>query len=585
MDIKDILEHTICSTLTSIFNQSFNEDALIINETRKEFEGDYTLVCFPFSKLFRKAPPVIAEDIGQALIKTEIFNSYNVVSGFLNLKLSNHIWNKCLNHYSLNSIVEKNKATYVVEYSSPNTNKPLHLGHIRNNLLGKAVCNLLKSVGHNVVETNLVNDRGIHICKSMLAWKKYGSNETPESSQLKGDHLVGKYYVKFDQIYKEQIQKGIQNGQTEKEAKELAPIMKEARSMLIKWEAGDKEVRALWEQMNNWVYKGFDETYKRLGISFDKTMYESETYKLGKKAVLAALKKNQCYQKEDQSIWIDLKEKGLDDKILLRSDGTSVYITQDIGTAMLRHEEYKMDHSVYVVGNEQEYHFNVLKESLVQFGQNWANGIHHLSYGMVDLPSGKMKSREGTVVDADDLLQEMHETAKSQTLELGKIDAFTSEEANELFEVIGLGALKFFLLKVDPKKRILFNPEESIDFQGFTGPFIQYTHARICSMLSKANDICMKENIKLGEQEITLCIQLFNYKECLLEAASQMNPAIIANYCFDLSKSFNRYYAAVPILSEENEELRNMRLFLCEKITYTLKTGMALLGIKLPNKM
>lgn len=584
MEPKALISNSVTNTLINDFDLDFPESKIVINETRKEFDGEFTIVCFPFTKALKKAPHIIAEEIGSYLKKRfNYIEDFNVVKGFLNISLSNEFWIDYLKKHTANRIFKKQSSKIVVEYSSPNTNKPLHLGHIRNNLLGKAICNILKEAGNDVIETNLVNDRGIHICKSMLAWKLFGNNETPENACIKGDHLVGKYYVKFDQEYKKQIQNLIDSGLDELTAKSDAPIMAQAREMLVKWENKDPETRKLWEEMNNWVYSGFDLTYKRMGISFDSIIYESNTYLLGKNIVSNS---GQCYQKEDGSIWIDLSSDGLDHKLLLRSDGTSVYMTQDIGTAQLRYDKYKMDRSVYVVGNEQEYHFNALKAVLNKFGKTWSDGIHHLSYGMVDLPSGKMKSREGTVVDADDLLQEMHDTAKAQTTELGKIDSFSEEDAYHLYETIGLGALKFYLLKVDPKKRILFDPEDSIDFQGFTGPFIQYTHARINSMLVKHGKTePLPIDLKLSNIEIQLCVALSKYQEALEESALQMSPAIMANYCFEIAKAFNRYYAQSPILAENDLMLRNLRITLCQSISKTLVKGMGLLGIELPDKM
>ena len=587
MATKDLIQNTLCDYLNTSYGLNLSPNELVINETRKEFEGHYTLVCFPFTRLLKKSPDLIATEIGEALLKDiDFIEKFNTVKGFLNLSLSNKVWKSSLKEWHPDKINKQTPQTIVVEYSSPNTNKPLHLGHIRNNLLGYSVCSILKEAGHKVIKTNITNDRGIHICKSMLAWKKFGNGENPKDSKIKGDHLVGKYYVKFDKEYKKQVKELISTGQDEKEANENAPILIEARELLIKWEKKDPETISIWKTMNQWVYDGFEKTYQRMGIDFDKVYYESDTYLVGKEIVEDGLKKGYCYQKNDGSIWVDLESHNLDEKILLRSDGTSVYITQDIGTAQLRYDDYKMDRSVYVVGNEQDYHFKALKAILKEFNKEWNDSLYHLSYGMVDLPSGKMKSREGTVVDADDILQEMHDTAKEQTLKLGKIDSFTESEANELYEMIGLGALKFFLLKVDPKKSILFNPEESIDFQGFTGPFVQYTHARIQSMLRKHGEIKYDiDKAVIDENEIGLLILLNKYTDILYESADEMNPALIANYAFEISKSFNRYYAKQPILAEKDINTRNLRIELCLKTGLTLTKTMGLLGIALPDSM
>ena len=587
MATKDLIQETLCDYLNNKFQLKLSISELVLNETRKEFEGHYTLVCFPLTRQLKKSPDIIAKEIGEALVKDlELIDKFNTVKGFLNLTISEKVWKSSLQEWEADKVKKQAPQTIVVEYSSPNTNKPLHLGHIRNNLLGYSVCNILIEAGHRVIKTNITNDRGIHICKSMLAWEKFGNGENPENSKLKGDHLVGKYYVKFDQEYKKQINQLIAEGKSEKEASENAPILNEARELLIKWENKDPETISNWKMMNQWVYDGFEKTYKRMGIDFDKIYYESDTYLVGKDIVNDGLNNRYCFKKDDGSVWVDLGAHKLDEKILLRSDGTSVYITQDIGTAQLRYDDYKMDRSVYVVGNEQDYHFKALKAILKEFKKDWSDGIYHLSYGMVDLPSGKMKSREGTVVDADDLLQEMHDTAKEQTLKLGKIDSFSETEANELYEMIGLGAVKFYLLKVDPKKNILFNPEDSIDFQGFTGPFIQYTHARIQSMLRKHGKINYDINkAVLDESEIDILILLNKYSEVLHDAADEMNPALIANYAFELSKNFNRYYAKQPILAEKDINTRNLRIELCQKTASALTKTMGLLGITLPDRM
>jgi arginyl-tRNA synthetase len=566
-------------------------------KTRKEFEGDFTLVVFPFLKAAKKSPEQAAQDIGNYLKdRVKEICAFNVVKGFLNIKLSDEYW---INH--LNTIITNPQygikqertsgKTIMVEYSSPNTNKPLHLGHIRNNLLGYSVAEILKANGHRILKVNLVNDRGIHICKSMLAWQKWGNGATPESTGIKGDKLVGDYYVKFDKEYKKQISELTAKGIDPDTAKDTAPLLQEAREMLRKWEAGDKEVTELWKTMNNWVYKGFDITYKTLGVDFDKIYYESETYKLGKAIVLEGLKKGILIQKEDGSVWADLTNDGLDQKILLRSDGTSVYMTQDIGTAHQRFSEFNLDDHIYVVGNEQNYHFQVLKIVLKKLGFDWADNITHLSYGMVELPEGKMKSREGTVVDADDLIDEMVSTAKETSEELGKIDEMTEAEAEKLFKTIGLGALKYFILKVDPKKTMMFNPKESIDFNGNTGPFIQYTHARIKSILRKAvetgneinNNIDLSINLTPKEQELIKLLSEF--PEIVTEAGENYSPAVISNYIYDLAKEYNQFYHAHPVVKEENDKIRNLRVQISNQIAGTIKKGAELLGIEVPERM
>ena len=564
-----------------------------LNETRKEFEGDYTLVCFPLTRIAKKKPEETAEEIGNYFTRhCDIVAQYNVVKGFLNLSLKDEVWIQFLKEVpgsDQHGQLPTNGQKVMVEYSSPNTNKPLHLGHIRNNLLGYSVSEILKSAGFEVTKANLINDRGIHICKSMLAWQKFGNGETPESSGMKGDHLVGKYYVEFDKHYKTEINELVEKGMPEKEARDKAPILVEAKEMLVKWEQGDPEVRALWEKMNSWVYKGFDVTYKNLGVNFDKYYYESDTYLLGKSIIEEGLEKGIFHKKEDGSVWIDLQNEGLDEKLLLRSDGTAVYMTQDIGTAQLKYDDYKMDQSLYVVGNEQDYHFKVLKLIVQKLNKPYADGIYHLSYGMVDLPEGKMKSREGTVVDADDLIQEMIDTAREHTLELGKIEAFSDEEAEELYKVIGLGALKFFLLKVDPKKRILFNPKESIDFQGHTGPFVQYTHARIKSVLRKYEALKDEHGeitvAKLEPEEREVLKNLYKFPEVVQEAASQYDPSVIANYVYELAKIYNKFYARLPILKCDDATTRHFRIQLCGLTAQILKSGMALLGISVPDRM
>lgn len=581
MGIKEKLIENISSVVQDLYGQSI---PITVEKTNKDFEGDYTLVVFPLVRFSKKKPEETAAEIGEQLkSKFADITSYNVVKGFLNLSLSDQAWLNDLSAKKGNPTTGKMK---VVEYSSPNTNKPLHLGHIRNILLGYAVAEILKEAGEPVKKVNLVNDRGIHICKSMLAWEKFGNGEVPETNGLKGDHLVGKYYVEFDKAYKEQIRSAVAAGKSQEEAEKTAPMILEAQEMLRKWEQGDQEVVSLWKRMNSWVYAGFEETYEKLGVDFDKTYYESDTYLLGKKIVEKGLSDGVLFKKPDNSVWIDLTADGLDQKLLLRGDGTSVYITQDLGTAVLRAEEFNADRFVYVVGNEQEYHFKVLKLILKKLGYEWADGLYHLSYGMVELPEGKMKSREGTVVDADDLIQEMEQTAESLTRELGKIEDFGTEEAKQLFSTIGMGALKYFILKVDPKKKMLFNPKESIDFNGNTGPFIQYTYARIRSVLNKAGEFKWSgANVELKPQERELVQLLVEYKEVLQEAANTFSPAILANFIYELAKSYNQFYHDITILKEEDLELKNFRLYLSDKVANTIKTAMALLGIRVPERM
>jgi len=591
--IKDIIQHICKESLNALYSINFPIEKISVQSTRKDLEGDFTIVVFPFLSLSKKSPEETATEIGNNIIKhNNEIDSFHVVKGFLNLQMTELFWTKfardLLNKENIitpNNIKEK----IVIEFSSPNTNKPLHLGHIRNNLLGYSIANIMEAVGKNVIRVNLVNDRGIHICKSMLAWKKWGENETPEISKLKGDHLVGKYYVLFDEKYKEEIAKLIQSGIEEKEAKKQAPILLEAQELLRKWENNDKETIALWKKMNTWVYDGFDKTYKKLGIGFDKIYYESQTYILGKSIVEEGLKKGILFEEKDNSIWIDLSDKKMDNKILLRSDGTSVYMTQDLGTAKLRTEEWNADKLVYVVGNEQIHHFNVLKIVLDKLGYEWSNKLYHLSYGMVELPDGKMKSREGTVVDADDLMEELITTAQEKTSELGKIDYFTEEQANDLYNKLGLGAIKYFILKVDPKKNMLFNPEDSIDFNGNTGPFIQYTHARICSLLAKAKESTYKlhisEKLSIHPKEKQLLISLNQLEEIVQEAAETMSPAIIANYVYELVKTYNSYYQDIPILKEQEKTLTEFRLTLSHIVKTYIAYAMKLLGIEVPEKM
>lgn len=567
--------------------------ALQIQKTRKEFQGDYTLVTFPLLKMSRKAPEATAEEIGARIVaENPQISSYNVIKGFLNLSLAPAFWIGRFAEIAADASfgnAAPTGRTIMIEYSSPNTNKPLHLGHIRNNLLGYSVAQILKANGHNVIKVNLVNDRGIHICKSMLAWQLYGGGETPASSGMKGDHLVGKYYVEFDKHYKEQVRELAAQGMSEDEAKKKAPIMQQAQEMLRRWEAKDPEVYRLWQTMNGWVYDGFDVTYKALGVDFDKVYYESQTYLLGKSLVQDGLDKGVFFRKEDNSVWIDLTADGLDQKLLLRGDGTSVYMTQDLGTALRRFEENRLDEMIYVVGNEQNYHFQVLKLVLKKLGYAWSDEIYHLSYGMVELPEGKMKSREGTVVDADDLIADMVETAREMSNELGKLDGCTKEEADDICRMVGLGALKYFILKVDPKKTMLFDPRESIDFNGNTGPFIQYTHARICSILRKADEagIDYKSHTctELLPEETSLIKSLADFPNVVAAAGENFAPSLIAAYAYDLAKTFNGYYHDHSILREENEQKRRMRLMLAAEVARIIRRAMSLLGIEVPQRM
>ncbi|MBR3577745.1 MAG: arginine--tRNA ligase [Bacteroidales bacterium] len=590
--MKNRIAETLQQALHDLYQIEWQADPSIMQKTKKEFEGDFTLVVFPFVKAARKAPDVVATELGNYFAE-RTGCEFNVVKGFLNLSFPDKVWtdflrlNRCRQDYGYTQPAADEPVT-LIEYSSPNTNKPLHLGHIRNNLLGDSVSRILTACGRKVVKVNLVNDRGIHICKSMLAWKRFGNGETPETSGMKGDHLVGKYYVEFDKHYKAEIAELVEKGMAKEEAEKQAPLMLEAQEMLRKWEANDPEVRALWEQMNGWVYDGFDATYKRLGISFDKIYYESQTYLLGKSLVEEGLQKGAFYRHEDGSVRVDLRDKGLDEKVLLRKDGTSVYMTQDLGTAQLRYEEYHPQKMIYVVGNEQNYHFDVLKLVIGdKLGKEFGKSIYHLSYGMVELPNGKMKSREGTVVDADDLMEEMVFQAQEKTSELGK--DFAGENVQDLYEMIGLGALKYFILKVDPKKNMLFNPEESIDFNGNTGPFLQYTHARIRSLLRKAadNGIDYSETTEmaLGKAEKILIKAIYEFQEVVQTAGSSMSPALIANYAFDLAKEFNRFYQETPIFKEEDCGKRNLRLQISELTALVIKNAMALLGIRVPEKM
>ncbi len=590
----NIQEQLISKTQQAIIDFNGQEiplASIALQETRKEFEGEVTIVTFPFIKFSQKSPEETGQIIGEYLLKNcDFVKSYNVLKGFLNIALKDQHWIDVLvsinNNSTFGQLASKNEKV-MVEYSSPNTNKPLHLGHVRNNLLGFSLAELLNAAGYDVIKVNLINDRGIHICKSMLAWLKYGNGETPESSGLKGDHLVGKYYVAFDQHYKLEIQELMAQGISEDDAKKQAPLILAAQAMLLKWEEKDPETIALWEKMNAWVYAGFEKTYQAMGVSFDQYYYESNTYLLGKDIIEQGLAKNIFYQKEDQSVWIDLTAEGLDHKLVLRGDGTSVYITQDLGTAALKHSDFGMKRSIYVVGNEQDYHFKVLLLILQKLGFDWAKGLYHLSYGMVDLPSGKMKSREGTVVDADDLIAEMIESAKSQTEALGKINDFPVEEKNKLYETIGLGALKYFLLKVDPKKRLLFDPSESIDLQGNTGPFIQYSYARIQSILRKVNrpipTHCEIDSI--NSNELAIILELNKFESQIAIAAESYSPAIIANYVYELAKAFNKFYHDDPISQLDDKKLQDFRLMLCATTANVIRQSFAILGIAVPERM
>jgi arginyl-tRNA synthetase len=592
-----VLKQKIKEAVQILYDSEVAEGLIQIQETRKEFKGDFTLVVFPLIHLSKNTPEKTGETIGSYLLDNfKAVAGFNVIKGFLNLEISDSWWleylGKMANERShLENCQVSKPETIMVEYSSPNTNKPLHLGHVRNNLLGYSLYRILSACGHRVIKTNIVNDRGIHICKSMLAWQKFGKGETPESSGMKGDHLVGKYYVVFEREFRIEVDRLVQQGMNVAEAKSTAPLIKEIREMLLKWEAGDKEVIELWTMMNSWVYEGFEETYRKLGVDFDKIYYESDTYKIGKDIVLSALKNNILYRNDDSSIWADLTSEGLDHKLLLRSDGTAVYITQDLGTAVNRYNEYKFDKNIYVVGNEQNYHFQVLRAILKKMGYSWADGLIHFSYGMVELPEGRMKSREGTIVDADDLLKEMQETAKEVSLELGKLAEFSDEEKEEIFRKIGLGALKYYILKVDPRKNMTFNPAESIDFNGNTGPFIQYTYARIKSVFRKAEQLGIRSEAimiteaKAGAKETGLIKLLRKFPETVSAAATDYTPALIANYCYDLSREYNQFYHDYSILGEDDLNVRNLRLVLSNITSEILFKGMWLLGIEMPERM
>ncbi|MFD0764762.1 arginine--tRNA ligase [Mucilaginibacter lutimaris] len=588
----DFIIEAVVKAVKDLYQTDIAAKDVNLQETRKEFEGQVTLVTFPYTKVSRKGPEQTGAEIGEYLQNTlPQIAAFNVVKGFLNIVIADSYWLNALHTDILTdsfATAKPNGKKVMVEYSSPNTNKPLHLGHIRNNLLGFSLSEILSAAGYEVIKANLVNDRGIHICKSMVAWREFGQGETPQSSGLKGDHLAGKYYVWFDKAYKQQIQELVEEGQTEDEAKKNAPLIKEAQQMLQQWEAGDEAVINLWNTMNGWVYEGFDVTYKNLGVSFDKYYYESDTYLLGKDIVEEGLAKGVFFKKEDGSVWIDLTEDGLDQKLVLRGDGTSVYITQDLGTAQLKYDDFKMDESIYVVGNEQDYHFKVLFLILQKLGKSWAQGLYHLSYGMVDLPSGKMKSREGTVVDADDLMADMFGTAKETTEAMGKVADFSEADKNKLYRTIGMGALKYFLLKVDPKKRLLFDPKESIDFQGHTGPFIQYTHARIKSVLSRAGYVAESSThdvTGLDSVERDLIVTLTKFPQTIQEAAANHSPALVANYVYELAKNYNKFYHEKPIMQAENENLKQFRLQVSAASAKVINKAMSLLGIDVPERM
>ena len=605
MKIEDKLVASVINGLKALYGQEVPEKMVQLQKTKKEFEGHLTLVVFPFLKMSRKGPEQTAQEIGEYLKANEpAVAAFNVIKGFLNLTIASATWIELLNEiqadeqYGLVQATETSPLV-MIEYSSPNTNKPLHLGHVRNNLLGNALANIVAANGNKVVKTNIVNDRGIHICKSMLAWKKYGNGETPETSGKKGDHLVGDYYVSFDKHYKAEVKElmaqftaqGMNDEEAKAKAEAESPLMQEAREMLVKWEAGDSEVRGLWEMMNNWVYAGFDETYKMMGVGFDKIYYESNTYLEGKEKVMEGLEKGFFFKKEDGSVWADLTAEGLDHKLLLRGDGTSVYMTQDIGTAKLRFADYPIDKMIYVVGNEQNYHFQVLSILLDKLGFEWGKSLVHFSYGMVELPEGKMKSREGTVVDADDLMEEMIATAKETSQDLGKLDGLTQEEADDIARIVGLGALKYFILKVDARKNMTFNPKESIDFNGNTGPFIQYTYARIQSVLRKAveSGIVVPEQIpagiELSEKEEGLIQMVADFAAVVKQAGEDYSPSIIANYTYDLVKEYNQFYHDFSILREENEAVKVFRIALSANVAKVVRLGMGLLGIEVPARM
>ncbi len=594
MKLEILLAEKIVSALQSLFKLEYPVQQIGFQKTKSEFKGDVTLVVFPFVKASQKSPEQTAHSIGEYLLaNVKEVASFNVVKGFLNLEIADAFWLDFFAEVQQNESfgmkpVTSSSPVQMVEYCGPNTNKPLHLGHVRNCLLGYSVCEILKANGNKVVKVNIVNDRGIHICKSMLAWKKFGHGETPESSGLKGDHLVGKYYVEFDKRYKLQIESSMAQGTTKEEAEKNAPLLLEVKQMLREWEDGNQEVIHLWKMMNSWVYAGFDVTYKRIGVDFDKVYYESDTYLLGKDIIAEGLQKGILRQRSDSSVYIDLTADGLDEKTLLRADGTSVYMTQDIGTAVLRAKDFEFNHLTYVVANEQDYHFRVLFLILKKLGYNWSNGLFHLSYGMVELPEGKMKSREGTVVDADELMDEMILTAERTTKELGKVDDFTEEEAKQLYATIGMGALKYFMLKVDPKKKMLFNPSESIDFNGHTGPFIQYTYARIKSLIRKATDISLGNSsvgTSMNDKEKEIIKWIYDFPLVIEQAADSHSPALIANYVYELVKRYNTFYHDCPILKEEEESIKLFRLQLSQLTASVIKNAMKMLGVAVPERM
>ena len=597
MKIEQIIASATAQAVKTLYGVEVEENNCIPQKTKKEFEGNLTVVVFPFLRASKKAPEATAQEIGEYLLNNEpAVAAFNVIKGFLNLVIAPSFWAGILHEINADSCygfteVTPSSPLVMIEYSSPNTNKPLHLGHVRNNLLGYSLSRIMEANGNRVVKTNIVNDRGIHICKSMLAWQKWGNGITPETAGKKGDHLIGDFYVLFDKHYKNEVASLMEEGKSKEEAEAASPLMAEAREMLRRWEAGDEDVRSVWHMMNQWVYAGFDETYRRMGVDFDKIYYESETYLEGKDKVLEGLEKGIMYRKEDGSVWADLTGEGLDHKLLLRSDGTSVYMTQDIGTAKLRFIDYPIDQMIYVVGNEQNYHFQVLSILLDKLGFKWGKDLVHFSYGMVELPEGKMKSREGTVVDADDLMDEMERTARETSAELGKLDGCTVEEANEISRMVGMGALKYFILKVDPRKNMTFNPKESIDFNGNTGPFIQYTHARICSVMRKAAEAGIEYNhvdmsaVTPSEKEIDLIQRMASYPATVVEAGRTYSPAQIANYVYDLVKEYNQFYHDFSILREENENVRAFRLMLSSNVAKIIASGMSLLGIEVPERM
>ncbi|MBK9570381.1 MAG: arginine--tRNA ligase [Chitinophagaceae bacterium] len=592
MSIVSEIKPLIVKELKNLYGMDFLEEDLTINTTKPEFEGDYTLVLFSFVKTIKKSPEQLGIEMGEALVKShpDIFTAFNVIKGFLNLTVSDTYWfNFLQSHFSDSRFGHKpaNGKKVIVEYSSPNTNKPLHLGHLRNNFLGWSVAQILKACGYDIIKSCIVNDRGIHICKSMIAWQLFANGATPQSTHTKGDHFVGEYYVKFNDAYKKQVEELVAGGMKKEEAEKDAPIMKRTQQMLFDWEAGKPEVMELWKKMNNWVYEGFDVTYKRIGSDFEKMYYESETYLPGKKFVDEGLKQGVFFKKEDGSVWIDLTDEGLDEKLVLRKDGTSVYITQDLGLAQQKYEDFNYDQSIYVIADEQNYHMKVLKLILQKLGKPYADGIFHLIYGMVELPSGRMKSREGTVVDADEMIEEMVDVARKKTEELGKVKDFTESELKELYDIIALGALKFFLLRVDPKKRMIFNPEESIDFHGFTGPFIQYTHARIKSILRKQSAVGSRQLAvnSLLKLEKYLIISLEQYPTIIEQAVAEHNPSVIAIYIFNLAKSFNTFYTEHSVMNAESEEKKQLRLQLSEMTAHVIASGMGLLGIRVPERM